>query len=192
MPYRLIFTLWMTSHLFLVAQKPDPEASSIFEKLTYSDNRETALTKLKASKAVEMTTPETLISRTGLNGVFRTRKKIGNLNVSLYFDWNEAGNLKELTLQTDALPAGQYKTQLEPCWTQCIGLLSELHGDPIKKGNMPGMSSVPDGSFLPSHIWKVEAGGTARLGTAREGSNYQLVIRFSNTSEQPSAGLPGL
>jgi hypothetical protein len=159
----------------VTAQDP----SAFFDNLTFRDTRETTLGKLKASRIVEMTTDETFIGRSGLNGVFRTRKKIGSLNGYLYFDWSESGKLNELTLQTDPRPDSAYKTELEPSWKQFIELLSTLYGKPIQKGPLPPLASLTDGTFMPSHLWKIETGGSAMLGTAREGEKYQLVVRFT-------------
>lgn len=159
----------------MVPQDP----SAFFDKLTFKDTRESTLTKLKASKIVEMTTDETFIGRSGLNGVFRTRKKIGNLNGFLYFDWSESGKLTELTLQTDLRPSTDYKTELETGWKQLIELLDTLYGKPIQKGPLPPLASLTAGSFMPSHLWKIETGGSALLGTARDGEKFQVVVRFT-------------
>ncbi len=163
---------------------PAPDPAAFFDTLTFNDTRDSTLTKLKASKIVEMTADETFIGRSGLNGIFRTRQKIGALNGFLYFDWTEAGKLKELNLQTETRPATAYKTELEPSWKELIELLSTLYGKPIQKGPLPSMASLPDGSFSPSHLWNLESGGCALLGTAREGPRYQVVVRFSKTKPQ--------
>ena len=158
-----------------VAQDP----TAFFDNLTFSDTRETTLNKLKASKIVELTTDETFIGRSGLNGIFRTRKKTGTLNSFLYFDWSGSGKLAELCLQTDSRPDSSYNTELEPCWKEFIELLNALYGKPVQKGPLPPLASLTDGSFMPSHLWNIETGGYARLGTARQGQKYQLVVRFT-------------
>lgn len=163
-----------------VAQDPD----AFFDNLTFKDTRETALAKLKTSKVVEMTTDEAFIGRSGLNGVFRTRNKVGVLDAFLYFDWSEAGKLKELNVQTTPRPDTAYKTELEPSWTQFIELLSALYGKPAQKGPMPAMASLTDGTFFPTHFWNLETGGCAMLGTAREGKNYQVIVRFTQKKPQ--------
>ena len=173
---------WLNHNHSLTPQAPpaptqDPAA--FFEDLTFLDTRETTLAKLKASKLVEMTTDETFIGRSGLNGIFRTRQKIGNLNALLFFDWSEAGNLKELTLQTDSLPEAAYKSELEPSWRSLISLLDSLYGTPTHKSPLPQASTIVNGSFSPSHLWHLEGGGSVLLGTARDNNKYQLVVRFT-------------
>ena len=168
---------WLDLNHSLSGPAPDPAA--FFDNLTFDDTRETTLAKLKVSKIVEMTTDETFIGRSGINGIFRTRQKIGNLSGFLYFDWTDAGKLKELTLQTECLPATAYKSELEPSWKGFVALLSTLYGKPVQKGSIPQPDSIASGSFSPSHMWTLESGGSALLGTAREANNYQLVVRFT-------------
>jgi hypothetical protein len=168
---------WLDANHSLNGPVADPNA--FFDNLTFQDTRESVTTKLKASKLVEMTTDETFIGRTGLNGIFKTRKKVGGLTASIYFDWSDAGNLKELNLQTDALPLAAYKTQLEPCWNEFIELLTSLYGAPKQRGAIPPASSLTNDAFFPSHYWELTGGGAALLGTARQGSTYQVVVRFS-------------
>lgn len=173
---------WLETHHSLAAPPQDPTA--FFDNLTFRDTRETTLAKLKASKIVEMTADETFIGRSGLNGIFRTRQKIGTLNGFLFFDWSEAGKLRELNLQTESRPGTAYKTELESSWKELIELLSTLYGKPVQKGPLPSMESLVDGAFFPSHLWNLETGGCALLGTAREGTKYQVVVRFSQKKPQ--------
>ncbi len=162
-----------------VAAAPAPDPAAFFDNLTFDDTRETTLAKLKASKIVEMTSDETFIGRSGINGIFRTRQKIGSLSGFLYFDWTEAGKLKELTLQTESLPATAYKSDLEPSWKEFVELLSMLYGKPVQKGPLPQPESIANGSFSPSHLWTLEHGGSALLGAACESNKYQIVVRFT-------------
>jgi hypothetical protein len=158
-----------------------------FDQLVFGDTRDQVTAKLKASKFVELTVPETFLGRTGLNGVFRTRRKIGKLSAMLNFDWSDTGGLKEVTLQTESLPAAAYHTDLEQCWTAFISLLETLYGKPVQNGSMPAIGSLAEGSFFPSHLWAIEGVGSALLGTARDGENYQLVVRFTRKKVEPVA-----
>lgn len=162
-----------------------PVKGAVFDKLQFGDDRETVLTKLKASKFVEMTTDETFIGRSGLNGIFRTKQKVGELDAMLYFDWTEANQLKEITLQTEPLPASDLAAKLTPCWKQFIELLSSLQGKPMVGDTVLRISSIADGSFSPTHLWKLDPVGSAQLGAAREGDKYQVVVRFSKDEVKP-------
>lgn len=179
---------WLDEYHSLSAPSPqsEPDPRALFDTLKFNDSRETVLAKLKASKFAEMTMDETFIGRSGLNGVFRTRQKIGDLNASLYFDWTDGGKLQEINLQTDALPAEGYETAIAPSWKKSIELLSELYGKPMQKGPLPASNSINSGSFNPSHLWNLD-GGSVLLGTAREGPRYQLVVRFTQKKIQPIA-----
>ena len=165
---------WVNANHPLTTAK-EPDKATAFDTLVFGDSREAALAKLKASKFVQMTTDETFVGRSGLNGIFRTRHKIGTLTATLYFDWTESDTLKEITLQTDLLPANAYKSELEPSWKEFAELLDTLHGKPVQKGPFPAMESLPNGSFSPSHLWKLDGYGSALLGTARDGAKYQVV-----------------
>jgi hypothetical protein len=153
--------------------------NAFFDTLSFKDSRETALAKLKASKLVEMTADETFIGRSGLNGIFRTRNKIGELDAFLFFDWTPAGKLMELSLQTETIKIDEYKTKLQPSWEEFIKLLSALYGEPVQKSDMPAAETLQDGSLVPSHLWRLETGGSVLLGTAQDGKKYQLVVRFT-------------
>lgn len=157
----------------------------VFDELCFDDSRAVVLAKLKASQIVEMTVAETHIGRTGLNDVFRTRKKIGGLDASLFFDWTDDGGLKEISLQTTTVPAAKFNEQLLPCWNEFIKLLTSLHGQPISGAPGLRLSSIPDGGMMPTHMWKLQKTGSALLGAARDGDQYQLVVRFTRKNVQP-------
>jgi len=162
-----------------------PDASAVFDELSFGDNREAVLKKLKASKFVEMTTDETFIGRSGLNGVFRTRRKIGGQFASLYFDWTGDNQLKEITLQTDPLPSTEVTTQIVPCWKSFIGLMNTLYGQPIVGDKELHVSSIQDGALSSTHLWKLEQGGSALLGASKDGTKYQVVVRFTKEEVKP-------
>jgi hypothetical protein len=174
---------WLNKNHSLSGPPPDPKA--IFDTLLFGDNRETVTEKLKASKVVEMTTDETFLGRSGLNGVFFTRQPIGNVKASLYFDWTAEGMLKELTLQSELLPDSEYDSELKPTWDAFIDLLGVLYGEPVQKGPMPSKNSLKDGMFFPSHLWSIHGDSSALLGTACSGNQYQVVVRFTRKTIQP-------
>jgi hypothetical protein len=159
--------------------------NAVFDQLAFGDTRAQVLEKLKASKFVEMTSNEAFVARTGLNGIFRTRKKIGGLDASLFFDWTESGELKEITLQTAPLPASALDDQLTPCWKDFITLLTTLHGKPFNANNQLDIAPIADGAMSGTHLWKLDHTGTAMLGAAREGDNYQVAVRFTREDIQP-------
>lgn len=156
---------------------PDPHA--IFDTLKFGDDRTTVTEKLKASKIVESTVQGTFFGRTGLNGIYHTSHKIGGLYCYLFFDWSEAGELKEITLQTESKSSNQYSTVLEPCWKELIDLIGPIHGKPLQHMAIAAPSKLADGQMLATHLWEIEHGGTAMLGTSRMGDGFQVVVRFT-------------
>lgn len=168
-----------------LAKAGAPATNPVFDELRFGDTRDEVTAKLKASKIVELTIKETLLGRTGLNGVFRTRQKIGGLDAMLFFDWTDDGKLKEITLQTTAVPAGKFSEQLQPCWGEFVKLLTSLHGRPVTASNELKLSTIPDGGMLPTHMWKLHKAGSAMLGAARDGDKYQIAIRFTQKSIDP-------
>lgn len=176
---------WINDNHPLPCAEVPPQAA-VFDQLMFGDTRAQVLAKLKASKFVELTVDPTFIGRSGLNGIFRTRKTIGGLNASLFFDWTPAGELKELTLQTETFPASDYRTVLLPSWQEFIPLLTTLYGKPVQKGSFPSMETIANGMLSPSHLWSLEGIGSALLGTARDGDKYQIVVRFTRKQIQPT------
>jgi hypothetical protein len=134
---------------------------------------------------VKATLPETLFARTGLNGIFQTRQKIGGLETSLYFDWCGDGGLKELTLQTTPLSGEEAETRLTPCWKELIDLLTILHGKPINANGKLDLTGIANGSMSATHLWKLEHRGTAMLGAARDGDAWQIAVRFTTEDIKP-------
>ncbi|MCF7731129.1 MAG: hypothetical protein K9N23_05560 [Akkermansiaceae bacterium] len=165
--------------------KPAADQSAVFDDLRFGDTRQQVLAKLKASSIVELTADETFLGRLGLNGVFRTRKNLGGLPCLLYFDWSDEGSLTELSLQTRALADASYPTRIKGCWTELIQLLTTLYGNPLQNASYPDLTELNEGTFLASHLWRLEGGGSILLGTARESDGLCTVVRFSQQEINP-------
>ena len=187
---------WLNANHPLAAAKPEQPAAqpvvdpaAVFDTLHFGDTREQVLTKLKASKIVELRVAESLLGRFGLNGSFQTRKDIGGLRCRLFFDWTKDGQLREVSLQTEALPADAYPIQLKTCWEDLAKLLTTLYDVPVQKGDFPPLIGLNDGAFLASHYWRLAGGGTAILGSARDNKSYTIVVRFIQ-QELKSVAIP--
>jgi len=162
-----------------------PDESAVFDTLKFGDKHDAVLAKLKASKFVELTMAENMISRTGLNGIFRIRQKIGGQTATLYFDWSGTDALKEITVRTESFPAASFSSKLAPSWKEFIDLLTTLHGQPLQALPNIDPASVPSGTMLSSHLWKLESGGSATLGVGCEEMSYQVVVRFTEEKIEP-------
>jgi hypothetical protein len=166
--------------------EPLPDPHAVFDTLCFGDGIETVKKKLKASKAVETTLDDTYLGRTGINGIYKTRQKIGGLHCELFFDWSANETLTEVVLQTQGQTADIYPTQLKDTWTQLAELLGALHGKPTQAGAYPAVKQVKDDMFLPSHLWKLQGGGSALLGVSMVGGRYLVVVRFTKEKVEPA------
>jgi hypothetical protein len=175
---------WLNANHPLPGEEVAP-AHAIFDKLVFGDTRAQVTEKLNQSKFVELTVAETFIGRTGINGVYRTRKKIGGLDTSLYFGWTEDGGLEEVTLQTEGMPPSALDGRMTPCWQEFIELLSTLYGKPIHENPKLSITGIEDGAMSGTHLWKLDGKGTAMLGAAREGDEYQIAVRFTKQEIAP-------
>ena len=95
--------------------------------------------------------------------------------------------MREVSLQTESLPADAYPTRLKACWDDFAKLLSTLYGTPVQAGRFPAVTELSDGTFLATHVWRLEGGGSALLGSARDAKGYTTVVRFIQQEIQPIA-----
>lgn len=156
-----------------------PDEAAIFDTLKFGDNRETVTAKLKASKMVEANLNSTFFGRTGINGIYRTVQPIGGLHCYLFFDWDEADLLKEISLRTEDKAVGEYETVLKPCWQALTELIVPIYGNPLQTTKMPAASDLTNEQMLASHLWRIDQGGTVMLGASRLAEAYQVSILFT-------------
>ena len=170
---------WLNKKHPAPVAKPLSDANCVFDKLQFGDTREQVMTKLKTSKLVKCTLPETMLGRTGLNGVYKTLRKVGELDASLYFDWSEDDKLNEITLQSTSFAADDAEARLTPCWNEFIKQLTSLYGPPTYTFGKLNLTSIADASMDTTHLWKLKDRGTAMLGAARMDNKYQIAVRFT-------------
>ena len=174
----------------------DPKGTA-FGNLEFGDDRKTVEEKLSKSPLVEASINETLLGRTGLNGVFHTKASIGGLKCYLYFDWTDQGKLREVSLQTQGVAADRYQG-LQENWSELITLLNKLHGNPKQGNSYPARQDLQDGLVLGSHLWRTGEGHSVILGTGQERTQYQVVVRITSevitprpsSTPSPSSGRP--
>lgn len=156
-----------------------PDDTAVFDTLKFGDDRDAVITKLKASKMVESNLNSTFFGRTGINGIYRTVQPIGGLHCYLFFDWEENGGLKEITLRTEDKTLGEYDTVLKPCWKALTELIAPIYGKPLQTTPMPKAASLADEQMMGSHLWRIDHGGTVMLGVSRLADAYQVSVRFT-------------
>jgi len=176
---------WLSTKNLPEEEEAPINPNAIFDTLCFGDNRRDVETKLKASKIVETALDETFFGRFGLNGTFRTKQQIGGLHCELYFNWTKAGNLEEISLQTQGLGSESYGSRLQDNWSELSELLTTLHGKPLQAGNYPDRLELQNDLFLASHIWRLDGGGSALLGTSMQANKYLIVVRFTTASIEP-------
>ena len=125
---------------------PVPKGAA-FDTLEFGDTRKEVIEKLGKSQLVESTVPEVMLARVGLNGSFRTKQTIGGLHCHLYFDWNDSGKLKEVTLRTKPKSGDSYSSLLQSNWGELIKLLTILHGDAVQELPTPMPPTCRTDSF---------------------------------------------
>ncbi|MEY3395186.1 MAG: hypothetical protein RL346_1422 [Verrucomicrobiota bacterium] len=165
-----------------VARIENLNPDAVFDTLTFGDHRDSVTQKLQASSMVRTKFADTLLGRTGLNGIFHTTEKIGGFTHSLSFDWDENGKLIEITLQSETRPSSEYETTLKSCWQEISAILVTIYGKPKTIGSMARISELGDDQMLPSHVWRLPQGGSCLLGSSKMEGGYQIVIRFTKQS----------
>ena len=159
--------------------QPVPKGAA-FDSLEFGDTRKDVIEKLGKSRLVESSVHEVMLARVGLNGTFKTKQTIGGLHCHLYFDWNDQGTLKEVTLRTKPQSEESYSGLLQSNWGELIKLLTILHGAPLQAAPYPDSNDLQDGLILGSHLWHTEDGHSVLLGTGQEGNAYSIVVRITS------------
>jgi len=172
---------WLSTRKAAPTPKPEPlpDPKAVFDTLCFGDSQDDVKKKLKESKAVECSLDEMYLARVGLNGTYHTRQKIGGLNCELYFDWSSEGSLTEISLQTQGVDRASYDGLLKQTWAELTELLTVLHGKPVQSGKFPGLGELQDDLFLASHLWNLEGGGSALLGSSMQAGRCKVVVRFT-------------
>jgi hypothetical protein len=162
------------------------DSPPVFDDICLGDAYKAVSEKLRKSTLLELTVNEIYLGRFGLNGSYRTKKTIGGLKCFLYFDWDGENCLKELTMQTEPLSASEYDSSLKKNWKDLIALMTTLHGKPLQGVNFPNSSLLQNDMSLNTHLWRIEAGGTAMLGTSKSTEGYMVSVRFVTETIQPA------
>ncbi|MGJ8723467.1 MAG: hypothetical protein ACSHYB_02830 [Roseibacillus sp.] len=166
-------------------REPEP-AGDAFGPLNFGDSREEVEEKLVNSTLVTTKVDETLFGRTGLNGIFETAIPLGGLPCFLYFDWNESGNLHEITIRTKGVDSSQYNGKLRSTWSETVATLEKLYGKPLSGNSYPKQDDLENGLMLASHLWR-NTKGSILLGPGQEHTGYNVSIRFVDKLIQPVA-----
>jgi len=161
-------------------------SNSVFAGLNFGDSKDVVMSKLKKSDIVESSVSDIHLGRTGLNGIFRTKAKIGPYKCSVFFDWTSQDKLKEITLRTDDLQASDYDTNIKRCWEQMVHLTGEIIGSPVHKTTYPMQNNMQDGMSMNTHLYRIQSGGSALVGIGFQDGKYMVTTRFTRDTVDPS------
>ncbi|WP_411825274.1 SHD1 domain-containing protein [Luteolibacter sp. AS25] len=175
---------WLEENHSGNATKSNPD--HVFDTLIFGDSREAVHSKLKESPLVESNLEGIFQGRTGLNGIFRTKAKLGGLYCYLFFDWDADGGLKEITLHTEDQPKADYNTSVKSCWSELADVIETIHGAPIHSGGLVSAEMLGENKILGSHLWRLNNDGSIMLGTCKSNDQYQVVVRFTTEDLIPA------
>lgn len=156
-----------------------------FGSLNFGDSRTTVEKKLKESTIVETKLEDNLLGRTGLNGIYFTKQKVGQHLFYLFFDWTKGDSLKRISLQTKPVQPDDYGS-LKKSWSGMIEVLNNLHGQPVQSVTFPKKESLEDGLALNTHLWRTENGHSVTLGTGQEGRGYVVTVQLTSELINPN------
>lgn len=167
---------WLNEHHPLPKAPPPPPASVIAD-LNFGNTRTEVTKKLQASDLFEATIAETFFGRTGLNGVFKTKKSIGGRSFLLSFGWDEEGGLSEIIMQSDPAPA--WDESMRACSAEVIRLLEALHGKPAFVADPSDPNNIANDTMAATHLWHLEKEGSALVGPSRSAEGFSVTARFT-------------
>ena len=148
-----------------------------FDTLSYGDGRNTVEKKLSKSQVVSKSLDDSLVGRTGLNGIYQTT--VGGDPYELFFHWTKGDELQEVTLRSRTVGQPEYDKSLKQTWKGLISLLRKHHGEPVQTTEYPPRQELEEGRLLGSHLWHTPDRHSILLSTGREGAGYLVSIRFS-------------
>jgi len=162
-----------------------PSFAGVYGTLEFGDDRATVTQKLKKSKLVDQTITTALMGRTGLNGIFKCKAKLAGLTYRLYFDWDENGGLKEITLRSEPVEKQQYKSIIYKAWQKANNLFTNVYSEPVQNADYPDKTTLSDGGMYMTHVWHKSAKQSILMGPGQDMDKYFLAIRFVNQRIEP-------
>ena len=170
-----------------IASSPSPlgKPSGVIDNLRFGDSRGEVTAKLKSSSMFETKVPDTMLARTGLNGIFHTKNTIGGYPCTLSFNWDEEDKLKEVSLQTPLEPASAWDSKLKPCFSELVKVITILHGKPLIANDKIDLTHLQNGSITANYLWHLQPTGSVLLGPAMENNQLLVVVRFTREIHQP-------
>lgn len=162
-------------------------AAPLYPPLETGMTEPQVLQALKSCPSVEAPGSDAYLSRTGLNGFYRTKKPIGGLYFSVNVEFDKSGGLRAVSFYSKTkVRAEENEMRLKSLYKRMLNGLTDLYGPPSNVPDWVGKDSVPDGKIKYMHMWRVQPGQFLMTGLANLGKEgYIPIFRFS-----PPAGMP--
>lgn len=162
-------------------------ASPLYGPLETGLQEKQLLNSLKSCKSLDGPGTDAYLSRTGLNGAYKTRKPIGGLFFSLHFEYNKDGGLRAVSFYSNTKATKEeYDTRLKSLYKRMLNGLTGLYGPPMNLPDWIEKDALPTDRVLYMHMWRIQPGCFLLAGLANMGSTgYMPVFRIS-----PPAGMP--
>ena len=162
-------------------------ASPLYGPLETGMQESQLLSSLKSCKSLEGPGTDAYLSRTGLNGAFKTKKPIGGLYFSLHFDYDKEGALRSVSFYSNSkVSKDEYDTRLKSLYKRMLNGLTGLYGPPMNMPDWIEKDSLPADRVMYMHMWRIQPGCFLMSGLANAGaSGYMPIFRFS-----PPSGMP--
>jgi len=162
-----------------------PSFAGVYGDLEFGDDRDVVTRKLQKSKLVTQTINSSLISRTGLNGIFKCKTQLAGLSYNLYFNWDADGGLQEVTLRSESIQKSNYSSTLYKAWGAAGKLFTQVYKAPAQNAGFPDQLTIANGGMMMSHIWHKGDNQSILMGTGIEKDQCFLAIRFINERIDP-------
>lgn len=157
-----------------------PIFAGVYGDLEFGDDRDAVTRKLQKSKLVTQTINTSLISRTGLNGIFQCKTPLAGLIYHLYFNWDADGGLQEVTLRSEDIEKSAYSSTLYKAWGAAAQLFTQVYKTPAQNAGFPDKLAITNGGMMMSHIWHKGTKESILMGTGIDKDQCFLAIRFMN------------
>ena len=146
--------------------------------INFGDNQAEIENKLKASPLADAEINSTLFGRTGINGTFKTTRKLGGYQYSIYYNWDSNNTLENLNFHSQHISTNEFQGELKSSWFYLTNFLSSLHGKATNPADYPTKGQIAMDAIYFTHEWKTE-NGYLYMGPGLEKDGYTLVITFS-------------
>lgn len=162
--------------------------AALYENLEVGMDKDQVLKTLRQSKQIEGPPTDALLSRTGLNGVFKTRQSIGGQTFFLNFDYDRSGGLKAVVFYSRSkCRSSEYETKLKSAYKALLVGLTEKFGEPANMPEWVARESLQEGRIQYMHMWRISPGVFLMSGLGNMGAmeGYFPLFRFSGPSGMP-------